>query len=104
MDVKEAYRTAVDYIVKNSAYAKNKRNGILMIDHYQETETHFIFPWVPARYPEGTDGTNPPCIVRKSDGYTRFALPFEFPFTQWAGEIPSLDDDSDLRISAKNFE
>lgn len=104
MDVKEAYRTAVDYIVKNSAYAKNKRSGILMIDHYQETETHFIFPWVPARYPEGTDGTNPPCVVRKSDGNTRFSLPCGFFISHWAGEIPSLNDPNDLRIPAEKFE
>ena len=78
MNVKEAYCLAVDYIVRNTIFDKNKRSGVMMVDHYFETETYFVFPWVPTRYPDGTEGANPPCVVRKSDGNTRFSLPCEF--------------------------
>ena len=106
MTLLEAYQAAKQTIREERSGEYLKKEDILMVDHYIETDEYYVFSWWP-RGCKGLDIGLDVCAVRKQDGQARMWGIDEFSSNvsveQWSGKVPPIDDPDDPRIAAEDL-
>ena len=107
MTLLEAYQMAKQTIREKRSDEYLKKEEILMVDHYIETDEYYVFSWWP-RGCKGLDIGVDVCAVRKQDGQTQMWGTWEYienvPLQNMKENkrLP-FDDPGNLYVSAEDL-